>query len=343
MKILVTGGVGFIGSSLCANLLDRGHSVFAIDNFDPFYSRTIKFENLTELKDRPRFEFEMADINDLEALDVIFKDFQPDLVVHAAAKAGVRPSLEDPVSYAVANIQGTTSVLEVMKNNSVKRLVNCSSSSVYGRREEMMFNENMSLDSALSFYAASKQSAEIIARQYYNLYQVSVINLRFFTVYGPKQRPDLAIHKFLRAAIQAEPITLFGDGTMKRDYTYITDILFGIYGAIDRLSKQIGPIYEVYNLGNSNPVSLNELVEQIQRVTGRQLSVNYMDIPDGDVPVTFADITLAKKFLGYAPVVPLAHGLENFYAWMLNKKLYLDSSSIPLTSSSPNWSQTSSF
>lgn len=228
MRVLVTGGLGFIGSSLCESLLKQGHHVLAIDNLDNYYDPRLKLLNFDDLKPYDNFIGQIFDINNTKELTKAFKEWQPEVVMHTAGKAGVRPSISDPISYIKANLEGTTNLLETMNACGVKKLGFCSSSSVYGEREEMQFSEDLTFDSAVSFYAASKQCGELITRQYHNLYDISVINLRFFTVYGPRQRPDLAIHKFLKAAYLNEPITLFGDGSMKRDYTYIDDIVQGV-------------------------------------------------------------------------------------------------------------------
>lgn len=322
MRVLVTGGLGFIGSSLCARLLSEGHHVFAIDNLDNYYDPQLKLMNLEDLKPHDNFRSQILDINDTVELEKAFRSFEPDLIMHTAGKAGVRPSIADPISYIRANLEGTTNVLETMKKCGVKKLAFCSSSSVYGKREEVQFTEDLAFDSAVSFYAASKQCGELITRQYHNLYNISVVNLRFFTVYGPKQRPDLAIHKFLKAALLSEPITLFGDGTMKRDYTFIDDIVSGVTSVLHRLKDTDESLYETYNLGNSNPVSLKELVQCIEKVTGKVLDIRYEAVPKGDVPITYADISSAKEKLGYNPETGLEEGLTRFYQWMVQSNIY---------------------
>lgn len=322
MRILVTGGLGFIGSSYCERLLEKGHHVLSIDNLDPFYDPNIKLKNLKHLETYVRFTSKILDISDSETMSKTLCDWGPDLVMHAAGKAGVRPSLKNPESYVTSNIMGTTTLLEAMNKSGVKKLVFCSSSSVYGRRDEEMFSEDLNFDKSISFYATSKQCGELITRMYHNLYDFSVVNLRFFTVYGPRQRPDLAIHKFLKAAIQGTPITLFGDGSMKRDYTFIDDILDGIMGATQLLMSEEPPIYETLNLGNSSPVSLKQLVDTIEKVTHQRLDIRYAPVPKGDVPITYADIKHSQERLGYSPKVGLEAGIASFYRWMLRENLY---------------------
>lgn len=322
MKILVTGGLGFIGSSLCESLLEQQHEVYVIDNLDNYYDPQLKLLNLDYLKTHENFRCQIMDVNDSERLTELVNEFKPEVVMHTAGKAGVRPSIDNPITYVQANLEGTTNLLEVMRKCGVKKLAFCSSSSVYGKRDEVQFTENMAFDSAISFYAASKQCGELITRQYHNLYDISVVNLRFFTVYGPRQRPDLAIHKFLKAAYKGEQITLFGDGSMKRDYTYIGDIVQGITGAIHRLLDNDESIYETYNLGNSKPVSLKDLIYSIEKVTGKTLDIQYADVPAGDVPITYANISKAQEFLNYQPTTGLEEGLTSFYRWMVDSKIY---------------------
>lgn len=322
MRVLVTGGLGFIGSSLCESLLKQGHHVLAIDNLDNYYDPRLKLLNFDDLKPYDNFIGQIFDINNTKELTKAFKEWQPEVVMHTAGKAGVRPSISDPISYIKANLEGTTNLLETMNACGVKKLGFCSSSSVYGEREEMQFSEDLTFDSAVSFYAASKQCGELITRQYHNLYDISVINLRFFTVYGPRQRPDLAIHKFLKAAYLNEPITLFGDGSMKRDYTYIDDIVKGVTNSLQRLNDIATPLYETYNLGNSSPVSLKDLVFAIEKVTGKTLDIRYDEVPAGDVPVTFADISRAREHLDYKPTTDLEEGLSYFYTWMVESGIY---------------------
>lgn len=318
MKIIVTGGLGFIGSHFCEHMLERGFEVVSIDNLDPFYDPNLKIANGEHLKKHDRFQSMIFDINNFDLLCQTMADFKPDLIMHAAGKAGVRPSLKNPQSYITANLLGTTNLLEAMTKTGVDKLLFCSSSSVYGERDETQFSEELPFDSSISFYASTKQCGELLTRYYHNLFKVSVINMRFFTVYGPRQRPDLAIHKFLRAAKDNKTITVFGDGSMKRDYTFINDTVQGIGNAGDRLLQAKSPLYETYNLGNSTPVSLVELLAAIEKVTGKTLDIQHEDVPMGDVPLTYANIDKAKANLDYSPKTDLETGLGLFYEWMQN-------------------------
>lgn len=320
MRVLVTGGLGFIGSSVAEKLLSQGHHVLSIDNLDSYYDPKIKLTNMAELSRYKNFTGEIFDLGNSEKLTPLLKVWQPEVVFHAAGKAGVRPSLKNPTSYIYSNIEVLTSLLESMRICGLNKLIFCSSSSVYGAREEQSMSEEVGFDQAISFYAASKQCGELINRMYHNLYNFSVLNLRFFTVYGPKQRPDLAIHKFLKASIESKPITLFGDGSMKRDYTYIDDIVDGVCKSIDHIFDTEDILYETYNLGNSNPVSLSKLINAIESVTGSKMRIRRQEAPSGDVPITFADITKAKRVLGYNPKVSLNDGISSFYQWMLKQQ-----------------------
>lgn len=315
MNIFVTGAAGFIGSHLCEKLLSEGHHVTAIDNFDPHYDRKIKENNLQQCRDHKRFNFLEEDLCNHGYLKQHFTDFKYDVVVHLAGNAGVRPSLKNPIKYVKTNVEATVSLLESMRDGGCKNLVFASSSSVYGTNKHIPFIEDEDFSNAISVYATTKQSCEIFNKMYHNVYGFNVINLRLFTVYGPRQRPDLAIHKFLKANLYGEEISLFGDGSMARDYTYVGDTIQGIAGAIQRIKNESG-IYETYNLGNSNPISLNELIEAIEQVTGNKCIVQNEKVPLGDVPITYADITKAKKMLGYNPSTQLRDGLKQFYDWI---------------------------
>jgi UDP-glucuronate 4-epimerase len=319
MKIFVTGGAGFIGSHLCEKLLKDGHQVTAIDNFDTFYDRKIKEKNISSLEVFPKFNLIEEDLLNKNFLQTHFASHGYDVVVHLAAKAGVRPSLKSPLDYVRANVEATVSLLESMKECGIKKFVFASSSSLYGKNKEAPFKEDDTLDQAISVYAATKQSGEKFTRMYHNLYDIDVINLRFFTVYGPRQRPDLAIHKFLKANLLDEEITLFGDGSMARDYTYVDDTVSGVIGAIKRISNNSN-LYETYNLGNSTPVTLNELIAGIEKVTEKKCQINYKDVPPGDVPITYADISKSEKNLEYTPHTGLEEGLSKFYEWI--KEIY---------------------
>lgn len=317
MNILVTGAAGFIGSHLADKLVAIGHKVVGIDNFDPFYHRSYKDSNISSLVKNANFTLIEGDLEDKSILQQIFSKNKIDVVVHLAAKAGVRPSLLAPIDYLHANINATVNLLEEMRQHHVEKMVFASSSSIYGKCANIPFNEDEKFDHAISIYATSKQSGELFTRMYHNLYNIDTINLRFFTVYGPRQRPDLAIHKFMRSNLEGKEIPFFGDGSMARDYTYVLDTVGGICGAIDRISKNSG-IYETYNLGNNTPVTLSALVEAIEETTGKKCQIKRQDVPAGDVPITFANIDRAKKFLNYNPQTDLKKGLNEFYQWLQN-------------------------
>ncbi len=320
MKILITGAAGFIGSHLSEKLLSLGHAVTGIDNFDPFYSKSIKQSNLEISLQSENFRFIPCDLSEI-------KNVLPgnencfDLVIHLAAKAGVRPSIENPHSYIETNILGTFHLLEWMKNTGCRKLIFASSSSVYGNNKKIPFHESDSVDRPISPYALTKKSCELLNYNYYHLYDLSIINLRFFTVYGPRQRPDLAIHKFFDLIYNDKPIQLFGDGRTGRDYTFIGDTIQGICSSVERISKE-QKIYETYNLGNSKPVLLKDLIEDIENIIGKKAIRKYLPMQEGDVDLTFADITLAKQMLGYSPSTPLHEGLLKFKEWFDRKLVY---------------------
>ncbi len=315
MKVFITGVAGFIGSHLAEQLLLQGHHVFGIDNFDPFYPRKTKEKNIIEISKNDKFQFFEADLLDHKNLEEILKQTSCDVVVHLAAKAGVRPSLEDPIAYLRCNTEGTLSLLEAMRKTQMSKIIFASSSSVYGKSPIVPFTEEQKLEHAISPYATSKQAGELYTKLYHNLYQFSVINLRFFTVYGPRQRPDLAIHKFIKANMENKEIPFFGDGSMARDYTYVLDTVAGIEGAIKKIQNE-KTLYETYNLGNNQPVTLNELILAIEAATGKACQLKREPTPAGDVPITFANIDRAKRDLGYNPKTQLKQGIDHFYSWL---------------------------
>lgn len=319
-RILITGVAGFIGSHLADRLLSMGNRVFGLDNFDGFYPRELKESNIREAKLNPAFTFHEGDIRDSVFLDWLFSEAKPDIVIHLAARAGVRPSIENPLGYFDVNVNGSISIMEAMRKHGVIRLIHASSSSVYGNNEKVPYAENDRVDFPISPYAASKKSAELIAYTYHHLYAMSIVNLRFFTVYGPRQRPDLAIRKFFTAAYAGQSIPVYGDGSTSRDYTYIDDIVNGICSAVDYVSGQ-SPVYETCNLGNSNPVTLARLLELIHEVSGRTLVIDRKPMQPGDVRSTFADTTRAGQLLGYEPRVSIRDGLERFNEWYLKHHL----------------------
>jgi UDP-glucuronate 4-epimerase len=310
MTILVTGIAGFIGSHLGEKLISQGYDVIGLDNFDPFYSREIKERNLEKLNNSNQFSFFEADIRDIQLLSDIFKNHKVDAVVHLAAKAGVRPSLLFPQEYFDVNVLGTLNILEVMRSYGVKKMIFASSSSVYGNNKKVPFSETDNVDYPISPYAASKKSGELLCHAYHHLYGFHIFCLRFFTVYGPRQRPDLAIHKFTKALFEDTYIPFYGDGLTKRDYTHINDIIQGITGSLDRLEG-----FDVFNLGESKTISLIDLINLLERYTNRKAKLNYLPLQSGDVRQTYADISKARNLLTYAPEISMEEGLQDFINW----------------------------
>ena len=294
---LITGGAGFIGSSLAEELLKQGHKVIAIDNFCNFYDPKIKENNLANILKKENFKIYRGDIRDKTILEEIFTKNNIDVVVHLAAMAGVRPSIENPILYQEVNCMGTQNILEEMRKHNIKNLVMASSSSVYGNCKEVPFKEDMIVDFAISPYAATKKANEVMTHVYHKLFKMNVIMLRFFTVYGPKQRPDLAINKFTRLMLNNQEIPMFGDGTTSRDYTYIKDIVDGIIKSCNYVLKNT-VTYEIINLGNSSPISLKQMIYTIAKVLKIEPKIKQMPMQPGDVERTFADIAKAKKVLG---------------------------------------------
>ncbi|MEP6653475.1 MAG: NAD-dependent epimerase/dehydratase family protein [Myxococcales bacterium] len=340
MRILVTGAAGFIGSHLCQRLVARGDAVTGIDNFDGFYSRAIKDRNLAEVRatldgrdgtagplgspgrqssdssdSSGRFTFMEADIRRAEDLAAAFTTARPELVVHLAGLAGVRPSIDDPGRYADVNVLGTQRILDACRSHSVSRLAFASSSSVYGLDSAVPFRESDPCLHPLSPYAATKRACELINFTAHHLDGVGVTNLRFFTVYGPRQRPDLAIHKFTRLIAAGQPIQLFGDGSTSRDYTWIDDIIDGCVAAVDQLAADITGTYRTYNLGGSQNTTLMELVNMIATAVGRRPEIVWLPEQPGDMKRTLADVTLSGRELGYQPRVPIDEGIKRFVAW----------------------------
>lgn len=313
MHILITGGAGFIGSNLIKTIF-RDHSpvkITCIDNFDPFYPAEIKQFNIREFKDRSDFVFLPDDISVTTAkeLTTLIKD-PVDCIVHIAAKAGVRPSIENPMSYQLANVIGLQNMLEFAKEKKVKQFVFASSSSVYGVNDHYPWKEDEKL-MPISPYASTKLSGEMMGHVYSKLFGIRFIALRFFTVYGPGQRPDLAIHKFTKAIVKGLPVMMYGDGSTSRDYTFVEDTVQGIIGAINYTASD----FEIINLGNNYTVSLKELIAAIEEVTGKKAIIEKHPEQPGDVPRTFADISKAKALLGYNPQTQIGEGLKKFYTW----------------------------
>ena len=315
---LVTGGAGFIGSHIVDRMLAEGWRATVIDNLDPFYDRAIKEANIAGHRRHPAYRFIEGDIRDAGALDTALDKNDPfQVLVHLAAKAGVRPSIADPLGYTDVNVTGTLVLLEAAKRWRTPHFVLASSSSVYGEDPNVPWREGACIDRPISPYAATKLMAESYARTHSRIHGMRTTALRFFTVFGPRQRPDLAIHRFVRNIIDGEPIMRFGDGSTRRDYTFIGDIVNGVMGALDRTS---GELFEVYNLGNSGTVTLNELIAAIEEVVGRKAIIDQRPEQPGDVPQTFADVTKAGRDLGFKPATPLREGLEQFHAWFLEQR-----------------------
>jgi nucleoside-diphosphate-sugar epimerase len=313
MNILITGVAGFIGSHLSERLLQMNHSIYGIDNFDDFYPEETKKNNLKVSQNSEKFNLIKADINDIE-IAVKGKLTSVDLVIHLAAKAGVRPSIVNPKEYIHANIAGTEKLLEWMKSSGCRKLIFASSSSVYGNNIKIPFSESDRVDFPISPYAFTKKSCELLNHTYHHLYNIDIINLRFFTVYGPRQRPDLAIHKFFDLVYQDKPVNIYGDGKTGRDYTYVDDTVSGICSSIDRIMSN-EKLYEIINLGNNKPVILNDLVHTIEQVTGKKIKRNHLPMQEGDVDLTYADISVAKQKLNFNPSTTLLDGLNKFKIW----------------------------
>jgi UDP-glucuronate 4-epimerase len=310
MAILVTGGAGFIGSHVCEALLSRREDVVCLDNFDDFYSPSIKRRNLEPSLSRPGFSLEEGDIRDAERLEQVFARYSIGAVIHLAARAGVRPSIREPALYADVNVTGTVRVLEAARRAGVSRFVFASSSSVYGARTGLPFKESDVVDAPASPYAATKRAGELLCGTEHRLSGMPITCLRFFTVYGPRQRPEMAIHKFTSLIDRGEPVPLFGDGRSARDYTYVDDIVAGVLGALDACAG-----FAVYNLGNSDPIGLDALVCAIEAALGKKARRAPSPPEPGDVPFTCADVSAARTAFGYAPAVNLAEGIQRFAAW----------------------------
>jgi UDP-glucuronate 4-epimerase len=313
--VLVTGAAGFIGSHVCEALVAEGRAVVGYDNFDPFYDRAVKERNLAELNKAEGFTLVEGDILDRARLKAAFADHGVREVIHLAALAGVRPSIAQPYRYAEVNVLGTSAMLECARDARVETFLFASSSSVYGERDQVPFSEADSVDRPVSPYAATKKAGELICHTYHHLYGFPITCLRFFTVYGPRQRPDLAIAKFTRMIDRGEAIPVFGDGTTRRDYTYIDDIVVGVLAAL----RQRVP-YGIYNLGEQDTTTLSDLVAMIEQALGKKARIERLPPQPGDVPLTCADIGRARADLGYAPKTPIADGIPRYVAWYLAQK-----------------------
>lgn len=339
---VVTGAAGFIGSHVCERLLALGWRVSGIDSFDEFYDPAVKRRNVVGFIGHPRFTLIEGDIRDPAAVERALAGEGPggtgtrrqgdkgtrgqedggtegrsnggagvEVVIHLAARAGVRPSIEDPLLYQDVNVRGTNVLLEAARKFRIPKFVFASSSSVYGNNRKVPFSESDNVDNPISPYAATKKAGELLCYTYHHLFGINVTCLRFFTVYGPRQRPDLAIHKFARLIERGEPIPVFGDGSMMRDHTYVDDIVSGVAAAAERCKG-----YRIYNLGNSNPVSLRDLISAIEAAMGKKAQIKRLPLQPGDVERTFADVSLARAELGYEPRTDLKTGLATFVKWM---------------------------
>lgn len=311
-NILVTGGAGFIGSHLVEKLLAEnfGH-VVALDNFNEFYSPEIKRENIRTALEHPNFKLYETDICDAENLREIFAENNFDAIVHLAAWAGVRPSLMNPKLYTEVNVNGTLNLLELAREFNVKQFVFGSSSSVYGINSKIPFSEEDKISQPISPYAATKAAGELLCHTFSHLYDIRTICLRFFTVYGARQRPDLAIHKFSKLIWEEKPIPVFGDGSTRRDYTFVDDIVQGIRHAIDYDKTN----YEIFNLGESQTIELSELIELLEKSLGKKAIIERREMQPGDVPITFADISKSREILGYNPITKIEDGIPKFVEW----------------------------
>jgi UDP-glucuronate 4-epimerase len=314
-RVLLTGGAGFIGSHLAEALLRQGCTLSVVDNLDDFYSPERKRANLKSIQRVGNYGFHQADICDPAALRAVFERTQPETVIHLAARAGVRPSIEQPLLYERVNGQGTVNLLELSREFKVSRFIFGSSSSVYGITNRVPFSEDDPTLHPISPYAATKLAGELMCHTYAHLYQLPVICLRFFTVYGPRQRPDLAIHKFTALMEAAKPIPVFGDGSTGRDYTYVDDIVAGVLAALKYPIPPGRPPFDVFNLGNSKPVTLNELITHLEAATGRKANRAPQPPQPGDVPLTWASVAKAARLLQYRPATTLPQGLAKFVAW----------------------------
>lgn len=315
MKVLVTGGAGFIGSHLCDALLVLNHEVVCLDNFDTFYDPNLKRQNILSSSKKNTFKLVQASILDSSGLDTLFSQERFDLVVHLAAKAGVRPSIEDPLSYQKVNVEGSLNILEQLRKHKVMKFLFASSSSVYGNNKKVPYSETDVVDFAISPYAATKKAGEVLAYTYHHLYGIHTTCLRFFTVYGPRQRPEMAIRYFTDRIMTGKPIVLFGDGGSLRDYTFIDDIVHGIMAAINHLDG-----FEILNLGESKTTSLKNLVKLLENALKKEAIIEYKPMQPGDVDQTYANIDKARRLISYNPQISIENGIQKFVEWYLADK-----------------------
>jgi UDP-glucuronate 4-epimerase len=309
MKAIVTGAAGFIGSHLCERLLKDRWTVLGVDNFDNFYDPQVKRSNIKDCLPNKQFKLVEADVRDSAVMDKVTGE-GADVIIHLAARAGVRPSIAQPALYADVNINGTVTLLEAAKKNNIKKFVFASSSSVYGNNKKVPFSENDNVDFPISPYAATKKAGELICHTYYHLNGIATTCLRFFTVYGPRQRPDLAIHKFAKLIEDGKPIPVYGDGSITRDFTYIDDIIDGTVASINKCAG-----YNIYNLGESRPITVNTLIGELEKALGKKAVIERLPLQPGDVERTYADVTKARSDLGYNPNTGISDGLKRFVEW----------------------------
>jgi len=314
MKILITGGAGFIGSTLADNLLEMGENVVVIDNFNDFYDPAIKRRNIASAMDNPAYRLYELDIRDGVRLTTVFETERPDVVCHIAARAGVRPSIEDPVLYEEVNSMGTLNVLEASRKIRLKNLVFASSSSVYGMNSKVPFSEDDPLEGPISPYAATKRASELMCYTYSHLYELPVTCMRFFTVYGERGRPDMAVAKFTRLIHEGSPIPLYGDGSAIRDFTYVGDIIKGLLASLYKPMR-----YEIINLGGSRTVEVRELIALIEKNLGKKARIDFLPTVPGDVPITSADTSKAERLLGFKPQVGIEEGIRRYVKWFLTR------------------------
>ncbi len=310
MKTLITGGAGFIGSHLSERLLAQGHEVVSLDSFNDYYDPRHKRLNVVPVLGKPGYTLVEMDILDCDGLQKLFREQRFDVIVHLAARAGVRPSIAQPLLYEKVNMEGTLNLLELSRHAGIKKFIFASSSSVYGENPKVPFSEDDRVDFPISPYAATKKAGEEMCYTYHHLYGLKITCLRFFTVYGPRQRPDMAINKFTKLIAAGEKVPMYGEGTSRRDYTYVSDIIDGIEKSIDACSA-----YHVYNLGESRTIELRALIQLIQESLGKKALVEQLPAQPGDVPITYADISKARREIGYHPQVDLTEGVRRFVEW----------------------------
>lgn len=311
MNILITGAAGFIGSWTARELLKNGHTLVGVDNFNDYYNPQFKEENIKDLK----IKFYREDIRNFDGMKKVFRENKIDRIIHLAAMVGVRPSIENPFVYEEVNVKGTLNLLELARQHNIKKFIFASSSSVYGERDKVPFSEDDAANSQISPYAATKKSGELLCHAYSNLYKISAICLRFFTVYGPCGRPDMAPYKFAERITHGMPIEMYGDGSTKRDYTYAADIALGIAKSIE-----LDTDYEIINLGCGNPVKLKDFIAAIEKAIGKKAVISQKEMQPGDVKQTYADISKARKLLGYSPKTKVEEGMRIFCEWYMKER-----------------------